>query len=296
VDRDEQLARELVREQLSVLRSKGRRERHELVTRGFDDFLALMGPAPSISGIVNTPTSLGVKIPTLPSSSIAGAPYVVLAGACDLDKGERLVGFAQWLSIAAFFGSGDAGNMPPFYYRERPVVTPSHRFQDVPPPTWLVHIQAKSPGRTNVGPLDQASFAQSDSDTASMLYKTATIPVLPLAPGYLGLTAYVPPALIGTPWYACNSLHYPFNQSDFFALRYVAPGTVRVRVYVLVWQTNPASRTDTVPGLSASQDEYASESFAPEDAFVQALPNKVQYRSAGCRLIVDKFTRRELRA
>jgi hypothetical protein len=286
--------RDAASELLAHLDGHTRLERHELLSQGFDDFLQLLGGKSSL----RTPTSVGIKIPTLPSSSNAGLPYVALCARCDLDKGESLVGFAQYLTIAAIVSTAEADPgsppIPPVQLYERDVVTAGWRFTDVPPVEWWVTIEPKIP-RALPGAFDAlySSFSYQDSGDASMLYAAAGFPVLPLIPGYLGLNAYTPPLLLGMPWYVCRDLHYPMQLNEFLALRYVAPTTVTVRVYALVTQTNPSARDDSpaepFAGLSALQIACASTSLAPEDAFNQIWPNTAQYRSVGVRLVVEKF-------
>lgn len=287
---EEELRKLVLREQLEALRAKGRRERHELLTQGFDDYLQLLGGPPT----TNVPTSVGIKIPTLPSSANGGLPYVALCAAFDLDKGERFVGFDQYVSIAAQLPGGSDSPMPPYTKWERDQLTCGWRFVDVPPPEWFVTIEAKSPGRRK-GPSNSASFTYEDSDSPSMLYETVGFPAIKLVPGYLALNAYTPPQMLGSSWYVCRDLHYPMQKNAMCSMRYVAHGTVRVRVYCRIWQTDPSVRTDTIAGLSATQVEFAAESLAPEDSFLQVFPNKVQYRAVGVRALADKFTRRDVR-
>lgn len=300
-DVERQLRQRVLREQLAALVAKGSRERHELVTTGFDDFLQLLGPPKAPNA---TPTSVGIKIPTLPSSTNSGKPYLALCAVCDLDKGERFVGFAQYLTIATILGSepsapdgpapaAPAPPIPPFRYRERDVVTPGWRFEDVPPPAWFVTVESLGPKRLD-GPLDQASFSLEDSGTPAMVYSVGTtFPAVPTVPGYLGLNFYVPPQMLGTSWYACRDMHYPMRQSEFCAMRFVARGSMRVRVYAQVTQTDPTVRTDVFP---FANEDMAAAALCPEDAWLEAFPNTAQYRSVGCRLIVDKFTSRRVPA
>jgi len=283
---------------LSYLDGETRLERHELLSQGFDDFLSLLGPPKS--GLF-TPTSVGVKIPVLPSSSNKGLPYTVLCARCDLDKGERLVGFAQYLTIAAMISVAEADPasppVPPVELYERDVVTPGWRFSDVPPVEWWVTVEPKI-ARAWPGPFDAlySSFSYQDSGDASMVYATAAFPAIPLIPGYLGLNAYTPPVMLGMPWYVCRDLHYPMQLNEFLALRYVAPTTMTVRIYARVPQTDPSARNDAPAGIFAGltplQIACASTSLAPEDAFNVFLPNTAQYRSVGVRMVVEKFTSR----
>ena len=282
-------------------------ERIEVASSGFDDFLGTLG-ADYPGGL---PIYFGLRIP----SFVPAAPYVFLGAACDLDVGDRLVGFRQYLSIAALIGQSPPPSdvpdalpappgaplvvpspLPPVFVRERPIVTPGWH-----PPfgwaSWHLRIEQARNVKFPRGTLDQWSFIWRDSKGPALLYNTAGFPSPQLMPGYLGLDAYSPPPLRGKSLFVAHDIRNPWQSDEFQAIGHVSRVPERALLYIVVQQTPPI----VYPALTLDdqQLEFAAESLVPEDSFCQAFassdletPALVQYHRCAASLVVDRYRRR----
>lgn len=274
--------------------------RFEIATAGFDEFTQLVGGDPSL-----TPNATGLRIPALP-----GLRYLMLCAACDLAPGDRAVGYRQ-LTTMCFPKPGAAppptgplasasAPAPPVYPFEVPIETPGWHFIDGFTSTHLT-VEPRQPQRTNIAAVPQSfpSLAYEDSQTAAMVYETIHFPAVPTAPGYLGLDAYTPPALLGNPLQVLRDVRNPWQggAGSYVSLDYVAPIPSRLRGYVSVLQTDPTSRNEpTLTGLSDLQIDFASTSLAREDRLIVAFPRSFLYwRAALCLIVETRDERRFLR-
>jgi hypothetical protein len=250
-------------------------ERIETISTGFDDFLELLG---------DPPFSTGLRVPPL-----VGPLYRFLACVADLTYGDTVVGLRQFASIAQYLLEPIDGPAPaPAYPEWRPIVTPGWRFSDTSPLTWIVTREPLTSFHRTTGPLDQDSFLQRDTTGPALVYETAAFPVLPLLPGYLGLSAYTPPPIRGHKVSLLRDIRFPQQQNEFFALKMPITSPTRVRVYVEAEQTNPETRlsTDLSTLLSAAQLAFVT-GLVPEERFLQDFPAAILH-AVGASLIVDR--------
>jgi hypothetical protein len=259
-----------------------RRSREESISVGFDDFLQLTG-AP--------PFSTGLRVPPL-----VGPTYRFLAAMADLTRGDELVGLRQFAEIASYQVSGGEAPAPaPVFPEKRPIVTPGWHFPDTAPITWTLTTEPLANFVRTAGPFDQVSFLLRDTTGPALVYATAAFPAFPLLPGYLGLSAYTPPVMQGIRQYVWKDIRYPEQQNEFFAIRRPIEWPTRVRVYVDVQQTNPATRfiPDFATGLTASELFFVT-GMVPEERFLQAFPDAIMH-SVGAALLYDRGELRDER-
>lgn len=251
--------------------------RQEVISVGFDDLLELAGP---------DPYSTGLRVPPL-----VGVPfYRFLACVADLAEGDEVIGLRQFAEIAQYdLESGGSPPPAPVYAERRPIVTSGWHFADTAPMVWTITFERLQNFYRRTGPFDQTSFLQYDTTGPALVYETAAFPAFPTLPGYLGLSAYSPPAMRGIVQYELKDVRFPIQQNDFFAIRRPILGPMRVRVYVDVQQTDPGSRF--VPAyatsLSAQQLFFVSGGMTPEEQFLQAFPQAIVH-SVGAALIFDR--------
>ncbi len=249
------------------------RTRQEVISVGFDDLLELTGPDPYATGL---------RVPPLVSPTF----YRFLACVADLTLGDEVIGLRQFAEIAQYDDdSGDA----PVYAEKRSVVTSGWHFADTAPPVWTITFERLQNFYRRSGPFDQTSFQQNDTTGPALVYETAAFPAFPTLPGYLGLSAYSPPAIRGTVQYELKDIRFPIQQNDFFAIRRPITTPTRIRVYVDVQQTDPSTRF--VPpyrtSLSAQQLFFVGGAMSPEEQFLQAFPQAIVH-SVGAALIFDR--------
>lgn len=253
-------------------------ERIEVAAAGFDDFLANVGDQDGQS------VSTGILLPEL-----AGVRYRVLCASADLDAGDFVEGYGQWLELAAPF-KDDGGNTT--YKWKRPVVTPGWRGFPDGEHSWTLTTEPNPGPNYPYGPFDSDTFSFEDSGSSALVYETAGFPGKPIAPGYLGINAYTPPAYRGSQAMTIRDLRYPWQARNFGKLRIPIERPTRVRLYCDVLQTDPSKRT--IPTLTATI--YTGAGLVPEDSFVQAFKNSAIYHSAGGYLIVRRAPRRPARS
>lgn len=256
------------------------RTRQEVISVGFDDLLELTTP---------DPYSTGLRVPPL----AAGVPfYRFLACVADLSEGDEVIGLRQFAEMAEYeLESGESPPPAPVYAERRPIVTSGWHFADTAPMAWTITFERLTNFYRRTGPFDQTSFLQYDTTGPALVYDTAAFPVFPTLPGYLGLSAYTPPAIRGTVLYELKDIRFPIQQNEFFAIRQPIVGPMRVRVYVDVQQTDPGTRfiPDFATSLSAQQLFFAGGAMTPEEQFLQAFPNAIVH-SVGAALIFDRNT------
>jgi hypothetical protein len=249
--------------------------RRETITTGFDDFLELLG---------DPPFSTGLRVPPL-----VGPLYRFLACVADLSYGDTVVGLRQFASIAAYLPQTGVGPPPaPVYPEWRPIVTPGWRFSDTAPLTWIVTLEPLFNFHRVTGPFDQDSFILRDTTGPALVYETAAFPVLPLLPGYLGLSAYTPPPIRGHKVALLRDIRFPQQQNEFHALRLPMRSPTRVRVYVEAEQTNPETRlaTDLTTLLTPAQLSFVG-GMVPEEQFLQDFRSAVLH-AVGAALLIDR--------
>ncbi|MGH2998476.1 MAG: hypothetical protein ACRDNM_04170 [Gaiellaceae bacterium] len=250
--------------------------RQEVISVGFDDFLELTG---------TPPFSTGLRVPPF-----VGPTYRFLACTADLNFGDEVVGLRQFAEIAAYILEG--GEVPPpapVYPEKRPIVTSGWHFVDTAPMTWTVTFEPLANFVRRRGPFDQTSFILRETTGPALVYETAAFPAFPLLPGYLGLSAYTPPAMRGIKQYSLRDIRFPIQQNEVFAIRRPITTPTRVRVYVDVQQTNPATRNapDFSTSLSAQQLFFVAGGMVPEEQFLQDFPTAVVH-AVGAALIYDR--------
>lgn len=239
--------------------------REDISAAGFDDFRQAEVAGGSGDPLV-APTGSGIRIPLQPLVNVA---YRVLLAVVDLDDGDAIVGIRQGAEIGAIAGGGVEGApLAPMYPVVRPVVTYNWAFVDSRW-VWTLTRQPLPTASIRRGPLDQDSFSFEDSTSSALVYATATIPAPAGAalPGYLGLTAYTPPALRGTPKMVLRDIRYPWdgaNSEENVYFRVERPE--RWRLYCDVMQTNPVTRN--APTLGTNTNTLAT-SMPPEEMFLQ---------------------------
>lgn len=253
------------------------RRRQEVISVGFDDLLELTGP---------DPYSTGLRVPPLVGPTF----YRFLACVADLTVGDEVVGMRQFAEIAEYdLEGGDSPPPAPVYAERRPIVTSGWHFPDTAPMVWTITFERLQNFYRRTGPFDQTSFQQYDTTGPALVYDSAAFPVFPTLPGYLGLSAYSPPAIRGIVQYELKDIRFPIQQNDFFAIRRPIIAPTRVRVYVDVQQTDPGARF--VPpfrtSLSAQQLFFVGGAMTPEEQFLQAFPQAIVH-SVGAGLIFDR--------
>lgn len=255
-----------------------RSTRQEVISVGFDDLLELT---------TSDPYSTGLRVPPL----VAGVSfYRFLACVADLAEGDEVVGLRQFADMAEYeLESGEDPPPAPVYPEKRPIVTSGWHFADTAPMTWTVTFERLQNFYRRSGPFDQTSFQQYDTTGPALVYESAAFPAFPTLPGYLGLSAYAPPAMRGIVQYELKDIRFPIQQNDFFAIRRPIVGPMRVRVYVDVQQTDPDARfvPDFTASLSAQQLFFVSGGMTPEEQFLQAFPAAIVH-SVGASLIFDR--------
>jgi hypothetical protein len=239
-------------------------ERNELTAAGFDDFRQL-----AVSGSADDPIAMPARTGLRVPPKAVGQAYRFLLAAADLDVGDTLVGLRQGLEIGAMIGNvGDGGAiLPPIYPLVRPVVTYNFRFVDGAQ-IWTLTSEPLAPFVRQPGPWDQDSFVFRDAGSSALVYATASFPALPLLPGYLGLSAYTPPAMLGTKVIVARDIRWPFDESQSNQeLWQPVDRPTRYRLYCDVLQTNPLTRNS--PNLGGGTDVRQVTGLTPETEFVQ---------------------------
>jgi hypothetical protein len=247
-----------------------RTQRLEACSVGFDDFVQLTG---------GPPVATGLRVPPL-----VGPTYRFLAATVDLTVGDTVVGLRQFASIASY--PVLAGGVYPEW---RPIVTPGWRFIDCQPLTWSVTFEPLVNFVRRRGAFDQESFISRDTSGPALVYETAAFPAFPLLPGYLGLSAYTPPAMRGHKQYELKDVRFPQRQNEFFALRWPVSSPTRVRVYVDAQQSNPATRRKPNFGVSlpAADLFFAPGAIVPEELFLQDFPDAILH-AVGAAVLIDR--------
>jgi hypothetical protein len=246
--------------------------REEVISVGFDDFLQLTGAGPY---------STGLRVPPL-----VGPTYRFLACACDLTDGDSVRGVRQFAAIASY---RPLPAPAPVYPETRPVVTSGWHFVDTQPPTWTLTFEPLANFVRRAGAFDQTSFLLRDTTGPALVYETAAFPAIPLLPGYLGLSAYTPPAMRGIRQYVWKDIRSPIQQNEFRAVERPIHRPTRVRCYVDVAQTDAAHRPapDFRAGLTAQQLFFVGGGLVPEEQFLQDFPDAVMH-SVGAAIVFDR--------
>jgi hypothetical protein len=242
-----------------------RRLRHDYASAGFDDFLANLGGH-------NT----GLRVPSQAVGAVSHKPldYLFLLQAVDVEPDQSIVGVAPLLTIAApqTVSESDA----PLYPYEVAVSSPLWRFPDAFS-HWFLTVEGKpppgAPTATNgTQPADSDSFVFRDASTSALVYETVHFPVAPAVPGYLGLDDYTAPPVQGSVFLEFRDLRGPWTDVNTFrAARWRWNHSVRVRFYLRLRQTDPATRLK----LPLDTTIFAAfpGSFAPEDGYLTASQN-----------------------
>jgi hypothetical protein len=269
-------------------------QREELASVGFDAYRQL---APDPFG---APASTGLQVPPLP-----GVRYRFLAAVGDLGVGDAVVGLRFYSDIAAIFTptifhevlqySGE----PPYWPIRRPIVSPMWRFSDGDVTATLTR-EPRPPVHRVQGPLDQDSFVFDDADSPALVYATAAFPLAPVLPGYLGLSAYTPPAMHGQKVMVIRDLpRYPWESDAVERLNFPSDKPTRWRLYIDVLQSDPDERFEPVLFPSAffpNGPSELAESLCPEDQFLQLLASypptsnvpQAQYFSVAGLIIIQR--------
>jgi hypothetical protein len=251
--------------------------RHEVASSGLDDFLQTLGDG----------HATGLRIPTQAAGAQSREPidYLFLLHAVDLVPGDELHGLAQLLTIAA----PQVVNAPaPVYPFERLVESPLWRTSDSFQ-QWILTRENTQPRKIIQGPFDRDSFLFEDADTPALVYETAHFPAVPLAPGYLGLDDYTPPAVVGSVVLEARDLRWPWTDLQSFpSLRIAVTTNTRFRFYLRIRQTSAATRF----ALPIPTDAWAAFPgvFAPEDGLLKASQTTLaadtfQYWRCGGRIL-----------
>lgn len=258
-----------------------RLRRHDLGTAGLDDFLANLGGH-------NT----GLRVPAASIGAVSGLPldYLFLLDVLDLAPGIAIVGVAQLLTIAAPQVVGDGAS--PVYPGEVAIRSILWRFPDSFM-RWIVTVEGMPGKPAPLGPSDSDSFVFQDSSTPALVYQTVHFPAAPPAPGYLGLDDYTAPGIQGSPFLEVRDLRYPWRDVNTFrSARWVWNSTVRVRFYLKLRQTSPATRSKIPLGQTLFTDFPGT--FAPEDGYLSASQNStgeladtLQYWRCAGRLLLE---------
>ncbi|HZU82017.1 MAG TPA: hypothetical protein VE987_03825 [Polyangiaceae bacterium] len=235
--------------------------REEITAQGFDDFRQLLVPGTG-SDPLGWPGSTGLRVP----SFAATTAYRFLLAAADLDDGDMVVGIRQGLEIGAIAASvaeGSGNPVPPMYAEIRPVVTYNWRFADAAW-AWTLTRQPLSSWQYTPGPNDSDSFAFEDSLTPALLYASANFPVAPVFPGYLGLSAYTPPAIRGNKVLVARDIRWPFDSPQANEELWIpVHRPERWRLYCDVFQT--AGETQT---FANGTDVRQITGLVPEEEFL----------------------------
>jgi hypothetical protein len=254
-----------------------RRVREQITSHGFDDFRQLVPDG------LGAPARTGIRIPPAPYTTI-GSAYMVLLCSAVLGPGDCLVGIRQGIEIGQGIPGGD--EFVTFVYPEiRPVVTYNWRFSDGST-NFILTREPLKPRNSPAGPLDMDSFRFRDAQSA-LVYAAATIPAGPPLPGYLGLSAYTPPALRGQVVLNVRDLRWPWDRdecNDDLWLEVDKP--TRFRLYCLVAQTDPTTRPVVTFSPSADFPLFAA-GAVPEETFLQVFTHAIYWAALG-RMIVER--------
>lgn len=237
------------------------RRRSEVWSAGFDDGLQLIGGDQGL-----TPNWSGLLVP-----DFAAFPfYLFLTAVVDLQQGDEVFGVRQGLELGAPFSAVPA--TPPTSTQVLEVTTPMwHGFPDGFA-TWILTFDG---GKRNMryGPFDGpplgpvSTFKFEDSDSPALLYETAGFPGAPARPGYLGLNAYTPPALLGVSQIIMRDVRFAMRLEPNYSMRLVVNARTRVRLYCLLKQTDTGDESlRFIPSIPAA----SWVGLCPEDRFIQA--------------------------
>jgi hypothetical protein len=252
-------------------------EREEITTVGFDDYLQGVASDP-----YGTSTNTGIRIPKFP-----GVRYLIVGAVADLNAGDRVVAWGKLLTIASEVSRSDGGSGPPFYPVEINVETVPWRFIDGAASFHLMKTPLVQQVSTQ-GPADQDSFVFEDAGTSALVYETATGATGPA--GYLGLTGYTPPVMIGQPIIAARDVRDPFQSGAMEYLNWEADRPMRIRAYIAVLQTNPATRLNP-PAIPDTN--FVVRGIPAEESHLQIamFRSVARYWRAGVRLVIDRRIR-----
>jgi hypothetical protein len=265
------------------------RRRSEVWSVGFDDGLQLIGGDQGL-----TPNWSGLLVP-----DFAAFPfYLFLTAAVDLEQGDEVFGIRQYLELGAPFFGG-AGSTPPVSTQVLEVTTPMwHGFPDGFA-MWILTFDGGKRGM-RYGPFDGppagpvSTFKFEDSDGPALVYESATIPPMGVAtrPGYLGLTAYAPPLILGVSQIALRDVRFAWRLEPVYSMRLVVNARTRVRLYCLLKQTDTSGEsTRFIPSIPTA----SWQGLCPEDRFVQATiaaGSAPRYNRVGGAIITDKSLER----
>lgn len=238
-------------------------DRRQVTAAGFDDFRQL-----AVGGTINdplaAPVSTGLRVPP----ALVGAAYRFLLCVADLEEGDTIVGIRQGMEIGAMIAMvGDSGILPPIYPLVRPVTTYNWRFVDGGQ-VWTLTSEPKAPPYRTTGPFDQESFSWRDAGASALVYASAAFPGSPLLPGYLGLTAYTPPAMQGHKVLTARDLRWPFDSPQADEELWIpVDRPTRFRLYCDVLQTDPVMRNHPTLGTDTNVRQITGN--VPEEEFVQ---------------------------
>jgi hypothetical protein len=87
-----------------------------------------------------------------------------------------------------------------------------------------------------------------------------------------------------------RDIRYPWQQSEFFALRYEASYPWRARLYADVTQTDPGSRysVNLTQTAASNLQPFLPAGVVPEEAFLQLYSDSAQYFRVGGALIMEQ--------
>lgn len=267
-------------------RERRRVETSESASFGFDDFLTGVGGDPE-----RTPTNVGLRVPAFVPVDALVNPlgYLFLGARCDLNPGDRIVGYRTLATIGfAFNGSTEVPTRAPLVPFERSIESPGWRFVDGMIDMHLT-TEPQAPPRTQAGPFDQESFAFEDASSPALLYETAHFPAAPTAAGYLGLDGYTPPPMRGkTEILTLRDVRTKWQR--YSALRVDVERPTTYRFYIHVVQSSLGGQEGGPPARPAvvvPPSDYTIEGLTKEDNFVQAFPRAIYWR-VGVALLVER--------
>ena len=271
--------------------------RREIVTNGFDEYLALVGGDPD-----GSTTSMGLRVPTLATpAGVAGLSdrYLFLLASFSLGEGEcaRIIGYRQFVSLgyAQSFGNPDGGTNG-FRVVEQEVFSPNFRFPDGNV-SW--HLRTMGPPNAQQIPQQGSASMRSkgpDASCDSFVYQWADTPALLFGTGqsvppgriYPNLSSYTPPNG-GKPW----GTGIATGLGTFYDLRtqwrthgawtsldIPVQGPDTIGFFASVRQTNPSTR----PPLTLLSIK-APNGLSAEEQFLLNFPNAIYWRVGGALIV-----------
>jgi len=270
--------------------------RNELVTAGPNPEFAFIGSDP-----YNANVGTGLVVPAVPSSANGGARYLFLLARESFSTGEqsedlrgvRLVGIRQYVDIVARMPARE----PPLASDVGPPAGSTVTFhKEVVSPLWHPpdgniswHVMVIPKGmRDTRNPANADGFIYQDALSPALLYQTG-------APSGVGYT----PPYGGRPWGTpiaaslgnIHDLRYRWRtERSEVALDIPIPVPCDVALFASVRQNDPSLN----PTLAASVDCAAFSALGPEDQFMVAYNEFVQYGTIAGALVFDQSLGRDV--